>query len=53
MTIRFLKKCGTKTVAMNPIGLYWIPMYKILERSRFWSSELKLKFFWEMFMRQV
>jgi len=27
----FLQACGVKTVAMQSTGVYWIPLYEILE----------------------
>lgn len=35
----WLKKCGIKTVAMESTGVYWIPVFQILEASGF---EVKL-----------
>lgn len=29
----WLKKCGVKTVAMESTGVYWIPIFQILETS--------------------
>ena len=31
----WLKKCGVKTVAMESTGVYWIPLYEILEEKGF------------------
>ncbi len=31
----WLKKCGIKTVAMESTGVYWIPLYEILEATGF------------------
>jgi hypothetical protein len=31
----WLKKCGIKSVAMESTGVYWIPVYQILERAGF------------------
>lgn len=31
----WLKKCGIKTVAMESTGVYWIPLYEILEETGF------------------
>jgi transposase len=31
----WLKKCGVKTVAMESTGVYWIPLYEILEERGF------------------
>lgn len=31
----WLKKCGIKTVAMESTGVYWIPIYQILEQRGF------------------
>jgi transposase len=28
----WLKQCGVTTVAMESTGVYWIPLYEILER---------------------
>ena len=28
----WLKACGIKTVAMQSTGVYWIPVYDVLER---------------------
>jgi len=36
---RWLKKCGVTTVAMESTGVYWIPVYQILESYGF---EVKL-----------
>ena len=33
--IAWLKKCGIKTIAMESTGVYWIPVYQILESSDF------------------
>src|SRR5438105_7453788 len=35
----WLKKCGIKTVAMESTGVYWIPLYELLESTGF---EVKL-----------
>jgi len=29
---RWLKSCGVKIVAMESTGVYWIPVYEVLER---------------------
>src|SRR5712671_1113621 len=29
----FLKKCGIKTVVMQSTGVYWIPVYDVLEQA--------------------
>jgi hypothetical protein len=31
----WLRGCGVKTVAMQSTGIYWIPLYDILEESGF------------------
>src|SRR6185312_15867625 len=31
----WLKKCGIKSVAMESTGVYWIPVFQILERTGF------------------
>ena len=31
----WLKSCGVKTVAMQSTGVYWIPIYEILEERGF------------------
>ena len=31
----WLRSCGVKTVAMQSTGVYWIPLYEILEERRF------------------
>lgn len=31
----WLKACGVKTVAMESTGVYWIPLYEVLERQGF------------------
>ena len=31
----WLKKCGVKTIAMESTGIYWIPVFQILEASGF------------------
>jgi transposase len=31
----WLKNCGVKTVAMQSTGVYWIPLYDILEQRGF------------------
>ena len=31
----WLKKCGIKSIAMESTGVYWIPVYQILERAGF------------------
>ena len=31
----WLKECGIETVAMEATGVYWIPLYEILERDGF------------------
>lgn len=31
----WLKKCGIKSIAMESTGVYWIPVYQILEREGF------------------
>ena len=31
----FLKKCGIKTVVMQSTGVYWIPVYDVLEQYGF------------------
>jgi len=35
MMAMWLKKCGIKSVAMESTGVYWIPVYQILERAGF------------------
>jgi len=35
----WLKKCGVTTVAMESTGVYWIPLFEVLERRGF---EVKL-----------
>lgn len=35
----WLKKCGIKTIAMESTGIYWIPVFQVLETSGF---EVKL-----------
>ena len=35
MMATWLKKCGIKSVAMESTGVYWIPIYQILERAGF------------------
>ncbi len=35
MMATWLKKCGIKSVAMESTGVYWIPVYQILERAGF------------------
>ena len=37
--VAWLKKCGVKTVAMESTGVYWIPLYELLESEGF---EVKL-----------
>lgn len=37
--VAWLKKCKIKTVAMEATGVYWIPVYEILEQNGF---EVKL-----------
>ena len=32
---RWLKKCGVRTVAMESTGVYWIPLFQVLERAGF------------------
>ena len=32
---RWLKSCGVKTVVMQSTGVYWIPVYDVLEQERF------------------
>ena len=31
----WLKECGVQTVAMESTGVYWIPLYEILEKKGF------------------
>ena len=31
----FLKKCGVRTVVMQSTGVYWIPVYYVLEQAGF------------------
>ncbi len=31
----WLKKCGVKTIAMESTGVYWLPVFQILETSGF------------------
>ena len=38
--VRFLKGCGIKGVVMQSTGVYWIPVYDVLER------RLALKYGW-------
>jgi transposase len=33
--VAWLKKCGIKTIAMESTGIYWIPVFQILETSGF------------------
>jgi len=33
--VDWLKKCGVKTVAMESTGIYWLPVFQILETSGF------------------
>lgn len=35
MMATWLKKCGIKSVAMESTGVYWIPVYQILDRAGF------------------
>jgi len=35
MLVSWLEKCKIETVAMESIGVYWIPLYKFLESSGF------------------
>jgi len=37
--VEWLRQCGVTTVAMESTGVYWIPVYELLERERF---EVKL-----------
>jgi transposase len=32
---KWLKACGVRTVAMESTGVYWIPLYQVLERNGF------------------
>src|ERR1700748_1456315 len=32
---QWLKRCGIKTIAMESTGVYWIPLYEILDRQGF------------------
>jgi transposase len=32
---RWLKQCGVTTVAMESTGVYWIPLFELLERQGF------------------
>jgi transposase len=38
----WLKQCGIKTVAMESTGVYWIPLFQILEESGFEVIGFKL-----------